>query len=114
MTAPTVEWPRPITGGWRVRETGRYFVDVLVMAYGNTRIAITPKDDESGYDRGWCYHEEPWHTVLRCLTFDPDSGGEPVGWIKEAGTERRACAGYYPPGPHREHVPECPDCGRER
>lgn len=105
--------PVVIEGGWRVRETGRYFVDV--MRYSNLRMVITPKAHPMGYDRGWCY-QEPLHVVImRCFTFDPDAGEEPIGWVKEVGTERRGCAAYYLSEikAHKGFDPDCPDCGRE-
>jgi hypothetical protein len=51
---------------------------------------------------------------MRAAAYDPEAGGEPEGWVKEVGTERRPCAGYI--RGRREHatyVAECPDCGDE-
>lgn len=111
----TLEIPVQIHGGWRVAETERFWVDVLVMMFGNTRIVLTPKSNPLEYTRGWCYRDGLTPTVLRARLFDPDKGEEPTGWVKEVGTERRACASYI--RGRREHGgydPACPDCGNER
>jgi hypothetical protein len=110
----TLTEPTPIEGGWRVRETDRYWVDVLVMMGGNTRIVLTPKAFPWQYDRGWCYRSGLVATVLGCVGWDPDAGEEPTGWIKEVGTERRNC-GAYIKGPrlHMTYVAGCEHCGDE-
>lgn len=58
----------------------------------------------------------PWvEVVLLAAAFDPDGPQEPAGWIKQVGTERRAC-GWLVKSARREHagfIPECPDCGDE-
>lgn len=108
--------PIAIDGGWRVRETKDYYVDVMTMAFGNKRIVETPKADPVGYERGWCYHEPLPVVVLRCFTFEPgDRGSEPVGWVKQVGTERRGCKSYYRSKiqEHEGYDPDCPDCGNE-
>lgn len=108
----SIQAPQPIHGGWRVRETEHFWVDVLTMMFGNTRIVVTPKDQPLAYLRGWCYSDGLTLTVLRAGTFDPEAGEEPVGWVKEVGTERRACAAYVRGGRrHRVYDPSCPDCG---
>jgi hypothetical protein len=106
----------PIEGGWRVRETGRYFIDVLHFGR-NWRIVTTSKRYPMEYERGWCYQGETLiAVVLRCFVFDPDAGQEPTGWIKEVSTERRACAWYHFSTIKRHHGydPDCEDCGNER
>jgi hypothetical protein len=106
--------PQQIHGGWRVKETDHYWVDVLAMMFGNTRMVITPKDSPYEWLRGWCYNDGLTPTVMRAAAYDPEAGGEPEGWVKEVGTERRPCAGYI--RGRREHatyVAECPDCGDE-
>lgn len=109
----SIDTPQQIHGGWRVRETERFYVDVLKMMF-NTRIVITPKSSELEYLRGWCYQEPLHATVLRCALFDPEAGEEPVGWVKEVGTERRPCASYPRGGRrHPTYDADCPDCGNE-
>lgn len=107
--------PVVVDGGWRVRETDRYFVDVMVMLFGNLRIVIVPKDQPWSVERGWCYsNDDLIAVILRCGTFDPDAGGEPEGWVKEVGTERRPCAARFRPansGLHERYIADCPDCG---
>jgi hypothetical protein len=102
-----------IDGGWRIRETERYFIDVLKMS--NWRIVTTPKSAPWEYERGWCYREAFTVVVLRCWGFDPDKGEEPIGWIKEVKTERRGCAWYRRSQikKHEGYDPDCPDCGNE-
>lgn len=105
----------PIVGGWRVRSTAHWHLDVMQMAYGNLRIVETFRDNEWGYDRGWCYHASLLECVLRCGSFDPeDRTAEPEGWVKQVGTERRAC-GCYLRGPrlHPGYVADCVYCGDE-
>ncbi len=104
----------PIDGGFRVCETERYYVDVLTMMFGNLRIVTTPKASPLTYERGWCYHDPIGTVVLTALSFDPDAGEEPAGWVKETGTNRRPCASYLTgPRQHEKYVAECPDCGRD-
>lgn len=106
--------PQQIHGGWRVRETERYYVDILVMMFGNTRLVLTSKDNPLEYARGWCYRDGLTATVLRASMFDPELGEEPAGWVKEVNTGRRPCASYL--RGRREHtayVAACPDCGDE-
>lgn len=108
--------PVQIADGWRVRQTEHYFVDVLVMMGGNSRIVLTPKSLPEVWDRGWCFRGPLVETVLRCGTFDPeDPSSEPEGWIKQPGTERKACAGYYPRilDGHQRYLADCPNCGDE-
>ena len=105
----------PVEGGWQVRETEHYFIQVIRMG-ANQRIVTVPKAWPEMYERGWCYNQEALTAViLRCQLFDPDQGEEPVGWVKEAGTERRGCAWYYRSTlkAHRGYDPECMDCGNE-
>ena len=104
---------RPVEGGWRVYTTETCHVDILVMAFGNLRIVLTELDN-CGYRRGWCYNAPLHQVIVMAHAFDPDDpDDEPIGWIKEAGTERRACAGHFPPGPHRAYIPTCERCGRD-
>lgn len=104
-----------IDGGWRIRTTERFHIDVLRMNF-NWRIVTTYRHSDWEYDRGWCYQEPLMVVVLRCGTFDPDRGEEPIGWVKEVRTERRGCAAYRLSKirAHRGYDPHCPDCGNEK
>lgn len=104
-----------IDGGWQVRETERYFIQVIRMGT-NQRIILVPKDWPHIYERSWCYNGETVVAIiLRCQLFNPDEGEEPTGWVKEPGTERRGCAWYYRSRikAHRGYDPDCADCGNE-
>ncbi len=103
-----------IEGGWRVRTTERFHIDVIRMGF-NWRMVTTYKDSDWQYERGWCYQEPLVVIILRCATFDPDIGEEPAGWVKEVRTERRCCAAYYRSTiqAHNGFDPDCPDCGNE-
>lgn len=113
--APSVDRVQRIEGGWRIRSTERFHVDILRMLGGNLRVVTTPVSDPWSYTRAWCY-QRPWvEVVLAAAAFDPDEDEEPVGWIKQVWTERRAC-GWLRKSERREHLgfdPACPDCGNE-
>ena len=111
----TVGAVQRIDGGWRVRSTALFHVDILRMLGGNLRVVTTSVSAPWSYTRAWCYRR-PWvEVVLLAAAFDPDGPQEPAGWIKQVGTERRAC-GWLRKSARREHagfIPECPDCGDE-
>lgn len=104
-----------VQDGWRIRRTKTCWVDVLWIGMG-WRICLT--NDQGFYGRSWCYLEKNlWEVVRFANDFDPDAGQEPVGWIREAGTERRACGWYYPAnkyGAHQFFDPNCLFCGDEK
>lgn len=104
----------PVYGGWQVRETEHYWIQVIRMGFNN-RICLVPKYSPDSIDRSWCYRNDLVAVVLRCQLFNPDIGEEPTGWIKEAGTERRACAHLYRSKikAHQGYDRDCPDCGDE-
>ena len=112
---PVVGPVQRVEGGWRVRSTNQFHVDVLRMLGGNLRVVTTPVLEPWSYTRGWCY-QRPWvEVVLAASAFDPDGDDEPVGWIKQIWTERRACA-WLRKSDRREHLgfdPRCADCGNE-
>ena len=112
-TVPVVGPPQRIEGGWRVHSTARFHVDILRMLGANLRLVTTPVDQPRTYTRAWCYQRPLVEVVLAAVALDPDGDGEPVGWIKQVGTERRAC-GWLRRSRLQEHVgfdPQCPDCG---
>lgn len=108
--------PLLIVGGLRVRELERWWVDVLDYGY-NHRLVVTPRSTPWQWTRGWCFSKtltSQVEVVLRAGTFDPQAGEEPEGWIKEPGTERRACGWYFHgPKAHQTYVAACPACGDE-
>lgn len=121
QNAPTVSLgqgraaPRRFKGGWRVRSTNYFHVDILRMLGGNLRVVTTPVTDPLTYTRAWCYQRPFLEVILLAAAFDPDRDDEPVGWIKQVGTERRPCGWLYR-STRQEHLvftPGCPDCGDE-
>lgn len=111
----TVGAVQRLDGGWRVRSTELFHVDILRMLGGNLRVVTTPVSEPWSYTRAWCYRR-PWvEVVLLAAAFDPDGPQEPAGWIKQVGTQRRAC-GWLWKSARREHagfIPKCPECGDE-
>jgi hypothetical protein len=79
-----------IDGGYRVKETGEHWVDVLRMFF-SWRIVTTPKDCPEGYDRHWCYAGTSLlaliGTVGAAVDWDGANGTEPAGWNKNGQTE---------------------------
>lgn len=101
--------------GWRLTTKGDFHIELINQGF-NWRIAIVPITfDEytmEPWERAWCYpkQETPLVEVVAiALTFDPNNGEEPVGWVKEAGTNRYACQHRYP-RPSNGHVRYDPDC----
>jgi hypothetical protein len=74
-----------------VHSTARFHVDILRMLAANLRLVTTPVDQPLTYTRAWCYQRPLVEVVLAAVALDPDGDDEPVGWIKQVGTERRAC-----------------------
>ena len=105
-----------IDGGWRVWSSARFHVDVLAMLGGNLRLVTTPVERPLEYTRAWCFQRSLVEVVLAALAFDPDDvGSEPVGWVKQVGSERRPC-GWLRKSVGRLHVgfvPGCVECGDE-
>lgn len=113
-TAQTVPQLVPIAGGWHVKDGDGFCIDIMQMAFGNLRVCISDPSHMT-YGRAWCFHR-PLHEVhLLALAFDPAKGEEPIGWVKEVLTERRACSGYYPhqTNDHQAYDPDCQFCGDE-
>lgn len=97
-----------------LRTLNGYHVEVVRMCWGNLRVVTTPVQSPLFYDRGWCYSRVTVaHVAVLASQFDPaDPHDEPVGWVREVSTQRRACAHLYPPGEHWGYSPECPRCGQ--
>lgn len=79
----------PIDGGFRVKETGDHWIDVLRMFF-SWRIVTTPKDCPEGYDRHWCYAGTSWIALITAAQaaaeWDGADGTEPEGWNKNGQT----------------------------
>lgn len=77
-----------IDGGYRVKETGTHYIDVMRMLYG-WRIVTTLKENPMVWDRGWCYQGQGLEgflpAVLAVLAWDGSDGTEPPGYYKRAG-----------------------------
>jgi hypothetical protein len=78
----------PIPGGYRVRETEHYYLDVMKMLL-NWRLVTTYKDD-SGWHRGWCYYgtgpQALANAVAAANAWDGSDDTEPDGWDKNLQT----------------------------
>ena len=112
-TAPILGPIQRIDRGWRVHSTTRFYVDILRMLGGNLRVVTTPVDQPLTYTRAWCYQRPLIEVVLAAAAFNPDRDDEPTGWVKQVGTERRACAWLRGSKlqKHSGFSPGCPDCG---
>lgn len=102
----TVGVVQRIDGGWRVRSTVLFHVDILRMLGGNLRVVTTSVSAPWSYARAWCYRR-PWvEVVLLAAAFDPDGPQEPAGWIKQSVPIRRGvrmAAEVCPSGACRVH-----------
>jgi hypothetical protein len=81
---------KPIPGGFRVKETGTHYIDVLRMLY-NWRITITPKEGSASFRlRSWCYAGTDVYAftaaVVAVVMWDGAADTEPVGWNKNVQT----------------------------
>lgn len=88
----------PIFGGFRVKETEDYYVDLQKMLV-NWRVMSTRKE-VSGWDRGFCFFGTDTATLLRAvagaIAWNPDDpGSEPPGWDKNAITNAYANPGRF-------------------
>ncbi len=100
---------------WSVQTRASCHVDIWPMAFGNLRVVLATLD-RSSYGRAWCYQRPLIEVAMLAAAFNPEAGEEPIGWVKEVGTERRACNGYYPRirDGHLAYDPDCANCGDER
>jgi hypothetical protein len=68
---------------------GGWLIQIVPMIY-NDRLVLTPEDNQSGYDFGWCYPKNG-AAELAARVWDPRTQGEPAGFIKAVrGRPRRA------------------------
>lgn len=74
--------------GYRVKQAGRHYIDVLRMIY-NWRVVTTPVGDPMTIDRGWCYQGTGLAgflpAALAALAWDGSDHTEPAGYFKRAG-----------------------------
>lgn len=84
--------PKPIHGGFRVKETPTHYIDVLEQLV-NWRLVTVPKDSRAcdrGWDRGWCYFGRGVMTmttaVIAALVWDCSAESTPEGWNKDLQT----------------------------
>lgn len=92
-------WIQPIDGGYRIKDTGTAYIDVMWMAF-NWRVVRSYKDG-SGYDRGYCYFGNDVVAMLRAidaaLDWDGADNTDPPNWDKNVMTGK-----YGNPGPYDE------------
>lgn len=98
----TVHWfnPPEVDGYGRITygRWGGWFLDVCPMLF-NDRLVLTPEDNTEVYDYGWCYPKGgAAYVALRA--WDPATQGEPAGFIRAVGADRRAAGetarGWWP------------------
>lgn len=87
-----------VDGLFRVKEVGRYYLDVCPMAL-NYRLCTTLIDLPGIYDRHWCYvgrGRPAWMAaVLAAAMWDGSDDTEPLGWNKNGTTGK-----WREPGMH--------------
>jgi hypothetical protein len=66
---------------------GGWIIQVCPMLYSD-RLVLTPERDTMVYDFGWCY-PKGGAAHLAALAWDPETEGEPVGFIKAIHTRTR-------------------------
>lgn len=74
-------------GVMTVGDWGGYLIQIMPMAY-NDRLVMTPASLPSVYDFGWCFPKGP-APVLAALVWNPETEGEPKGFIKRIGSPRQ-------------------------
>lgn len=75
--------------GYRIKETGTHFIEVMRMIY-NWRVVTVPKRNENLIDRAWCYQGTGLDgflpAALAAIAWDGSDDTEPPGYFKRAGT----------------------------
>jgi hypothetical protein len=64
-----------------------WLIQTMPMIF-NDRLVLTPKDNLGVYDFGWCFQKGA-AAVLAALAWNPETEGEPVGFIKSIGLRAR-------------------------
>lgn len=74
--------------GYRIKETGGHYIDVMPMLY-NWRIVISRTESPGVPIRGWCYQGTGLDgfvpAVLAAIAWDGSDDTEPPGYFKRAG-----------------------------
>lgn len=81
-----------IIPGFRVRQVGDTYLDVLHMLFGNKRLVVTPVKTQWCYVGGWCYQGPQAFLVAvqQCLVWpEDDLTHVPWGWHKDVTTGQR-------------------------
>jgi hypothetical protein len=79
---------KPIEGGYRVRATDEYLVDVMLMMF-NWRVVVTlPEEEGTFHLHGFCYfgrtEESFQRAVAAALAWEDPLNGTPPGFDKQA------------------------------
>jgi hypothetical protein len=83
LSRPTTDDYGTVTiGAW-----GGYLIQIMPMAF-NDRLVMTPESSPMTYDHGWCF-AKGGAAYLAALVWDPETAGEPVGFIKRIGLTKR-------------------------
>lgn len=82
-TPETDDYGTVTIGRW-----GGYLVQILPMLF-NDRLVLTPEDAPMSYDYGWCY-PKGGAAFLAAAVWNPETEGEPKGFIKSITTTPRA------------------------
>src|ERR1700759_1543195 len=79
----------PVDGGFRVKTTDAYDIDVIMMIF-NWRVTATPRDGRPETWRGRCYFGSGpaafVRAVLAAQAWDGDPSTSPPGWNKNIQT----------------------------
>lgn len=74
---------------FRVKEVLGYYLDIAPQL-ANYRLVTTPIENESGWERGWCYvgkgRASFMAAVLAATLWDGSDDSEPLGWNKSLQT----------------------------
>jgi hypothetical protein len=79
----SIEWLSPVADQYGIVTIGRFggwLVQISPMIF-NDRLILEPENDRGFYDYGWCY-PKGGAAHLAALAWDPETEGEPVGFIK--------------------------------
>jgi hypothetical protein len=81
---PVVDWlAEPVVDGYgtiTLGSWGGWLIQTMPMIF-NDRLVLTPDNDPTGFDYGWCY-PKGGGVVLAAWVWDPGTRGEPAGFVK--------------------------------
>jgi hypothetical protein len=76
---------------YRVKEVLGYYLDIAPQLV-NYRLVTTPVEDESGWERGWCYAGRGraafMAALLAAAMWDGSDDTEPLGWNRNLQTQQ--------------------------